>query len=115
MPHAHVQHWRDAVLARRLGLPKDSLRMAPAELLQDVLGVPLGSATPLALANSTAASVILMLDRRLQRQQHLWVRSWRRKQREYRKSPLAPVVCAREHFRCEFIAARDVNLCRCTH
>ena len=52
--------------------------MAPAELMLAVLGVPLGSATPLALANPTAASVVLMLDKHLLQQQHLWVgaQSW---------------------------------------
>ncbi len=60
-------------MAKRLGLPKDSLRMAPAELLPDVLGVPLGSATPLALANPSASSVVLLLDARFQQQQHLCV------------------------------------------
>ena len=58
-------------MAKRLGLPKDSLRMAPAELLPEVLGVPLGSATPLALANPSASSVVLLLDARFQQQQHL--------------------------------------------
>ena len=47
--------------------------MAPADLLPDVLGVPLGSATPLALANPSASGVVLLLDARFQQQQHLWV------------------------------------------
>ena len=47
--------------------------MAPAELLPEVLGVPLGSATPLALANPSASSVVLLLDARFQQQQHLLV------------------------------------------
>ena len=47
--------------------------MAPPDLLPDVLGVPSGSATPLALANPSAASVVLLLDARFQQQQRLWV------------------------------------------
>lgn len=61
------------VLARRLGLPKDSLRMAPAELMLEVLGVPLGSATPLAAGNPAAAAVVLLLDDSLKLQKQLLV------------------------------------------
>lgn len=61
------------MLARRLGLPKDSLRMAPAELMLEVLGVPLGSATPLAAGNPAAAAMVLLLDQCLQLQKLLLV------------------------------------------
>ena len=63
----------NVVLAKRLGLPKDSLRMAAAELMQEVLGVPLGSATPLAAANPAAAQVVLLLDELMKLQPQLLV------------------------------------------
>lgn len=47
--------------------------MASAELMQDVLGVPLGSATPLAVTNPAAANVILLLDQALKAQSVLLV------------------------------------------
>lgn len=39
--------------------------MAPSELLESVLGVPLGSVTPLAVVQPTASAVVLLLDHKL--------------------------------------------------
>lgn len=50
------------VLSARLGTGKGGIRMAPEDLLQAVLQVPLGSVTPLAVANPEAADVVLLLD-----------------------------------------------------
>ena len=47
--------------------------MAPGELMQSVLGVPLGSATPLAVGNPAAAGVVLLLDQQMRAQPHLLV------------------------------------------
>jgi hypothetical protein len=49
-------------LSARLGCGKSGLRFAPEELVPAVLGVPLGSVTPLALANPTAKDVVLLID-----------------------------------------------------
>eukprot|EP00250_Pteridium_aquilinum_P003590 c13898_g1_i1 orf=172-1110(+) len=53
-------------LSQRLGLGKGGLRMAPEDALQELLKVPLGSVTPLALINPSARSVILLLDHQYQ-------------------------------------------------
>ncbi|KAI5079294.1 hypothetical protein GOP47_0004773 [Adiantum capillus-veneris] len=58
-------------LSQRLGLGKGGLRMAPEDALQEVLKVPLGSVTPLALINPSARSVILLLDHRYRNQAKL--------------------------------------------
>ncbi|MCO5612297.1 hypothetical protein L7F22_066562 [Adiantum nelumboides] len=58
-------------LSQRLGLGKGGLRMAPEDALQDVLKVPFGSVTPLALFNPSARSVILLLDHQYQNQEKL--------------------------------------------
>ncbi|KAJ6805562.1 proline--tRNA ligase [Iris pallida] len=50
------------VLSQRLGLGKGGLRMAPEEALQEILQVPLGCVTPLALINDSARTVSLLLD-----------------------------------------------------
>uniref|UniRef100_A0A2N9HMM3 YbaK/aminoacyl-tRNA synthetase-associated domain-containing protein n=1 Tax=Fagus sylvatica TaxID=28930 RepID=A0A2N9HMM3_FAGSY len=50
------------VLSQRLGLGKGGLRMAPEEALGEVLQVPLGCVTPLALVNDSARDVSLLLD-----------------------------------------------------
>lgn len=50
------------VLSQRLGLGKGGLRMAPEEALQQILQVPLGCVTPLALINDSARTVSLLLD-----------------------------------------------------
>ncbi|KAL3684554.1 hypothetical protein R1sor_002576 [Riccia sorocarpa] len=50
------------VLSQRLGLGKSGLRMAPEDIMQAVLKVPLGCVTPFALLNQSARSVILFLD-----------------------------------------------------
>ncbi|GFR41444.1 hypothetical protein Agub_g2131 [Astrephomene gubernaculifera] len=61
------------VLSARLGVGKGGVRMAPEELLQAVLQVPLGSVTPLAVANPEAAPVVLLLDSRVRQQQQVFV------------------------------------------
>ncbi|URE04782.1 hypothetical protein MUK42_20485 [Musa troglodytarum] len=50
------------VLSQRLGLGKGGLRMAAEEALQEILQVPLGCVTPLALINESARDVSLLLD-----------------------------------------------------
>ncbi|KAL8482141.1 hypothetical protein ACS0TY_028339 [Phlomoides rotata] len=50
------------VLSQRLGLGKGGLRMAPEEALSEILQVPLGCVTPLALVNESARHVSLLLD-----------------------------------------------------
>ncbi|DBA79448.1 TPA: hypothetical protein ACH3X2_007720 [Trebouxia sp. C0005] len=47
--------------------------MAPSELLESVLGVPLGSVTPLAVVQPTAASIVLLLDQKLKGQDRILV------------------------------------------
>ncbi|KAG2497900.1 hypothetical protein HYH03_004165 [Edaphochlamys debaryana] len=53
------------VLSARLGTGKGGVRLAPEELLTAVLQVPLGSVTPLVVANPEAANVVLLLDAKL--------------------------------------------------
>lgn len=53
------------MLSTRLGCGKGGVRLAPDELLGGVLGVPLGSVTPLAVAQPGAAGVVLLLDAKL--------------------------------------------------
>ncbi|KXZ57037.1 hypothetical protein GPECTOR_1g98 [Gonium pectorale] len=53
------------VLSARLGVGKTGTRLAPEELLQTVLQVPLGSVTPLAVAQPEVADVVLLLDSRI--------------------------------------------------
>ncbi|PNH12462.1 putative prolyl-tRNA synthetase associated domain-containing protein 1, partial [Tetrabaena socialis] len=53
------------VLSARLGVGKGGTRLAPEELLTALLQVPLGSVTPLAVANPEAADVLLLLDSRI--------------------------------------------------
>eukprot|EP00199_Chlamydomonas_sp_CCMP681_P002693 CAMPEP_0119103434 /NCGR_PEP_ID=MMETSP1180-20130426/1865_1 /TAXON_ID=3052 ORGANISM="Chlamydomonas cf sp, Strain CCMP681" /NCGR_SAMPLE_ID=MMETSP1180 /ASSEMBLY_ACC=CAM_ASM_000741 /LENGTH=321 /DNA_ID=CAMNT_0007087931 /DNA_START=41 /DNA_END=1006 /DNA_ORIENTATION=- len=62
-----------AVLSARLGMGKGGLRFAPEEALDDVLHVPLGSVTPLAVVNSEAAQVLLLLDHKIQIQEAVLV------------------------------------------
>ncbi|PTQ46574.1 hypothetical protein MARPO_0010s0001 [Marchantia polymorpha] len=50
------------VLSQRLGLGKSGLRMAPEDIMQASLKVPLGCVTPFALQNDSARSVTLLLD-----------------------------------------------------
>ncbi|MCO5607786.1 hypothetical protein L7F22_061987 [Adiantum nelumboides] len=50
---------------------KGGLRMAPEDALQEVLKVPLGSVTALALFNPSARSIILLLDHQYQNQANL--------------------------------------------
>jgi len=64
---------RRAGLSSRLGLGRGGLRLAPDDLLAPVLGVSLGSVTPLALAHPGAGDVVLMLDEKLRRQARVWV------------------------------------------
>lgn len=59
-------------LSQRLGLGKGGLRMAPEDALQEVLKVPLGSVTPLALINPSARSVILLLDHQFKNHSRLF-------------------------------------------
>eukprot|EP00891_Asterochloris_glomerata_P009366 jgi/Astpho2/9366/gw1.00145.102.1_t len=54
------------VLGVRLGLPKPGVSFAPEDMLQSILQVPPGSATPLALVQPTATRVALLLDHKLQ-------------------------------------------------
>ncbi|PNW77186.1 hypothetical protein CHLRE_10g425950v5 [Chlamydomonas reinhardtii] len=61
------------VLSARLGTGKGGLRLAPEELLLEVLQVPLGSVTPLAVANPEAADVVLLLDDKIKAQQVVYV------------------------------------------
>lgn len=58
------------VLSQRLGLGKGGIRMAPEEALGEILQVPLGSVTPLALVNESARNVSLLLDKRFQALEH---------------------------------------------
>lgn len=60
-------------LGIRLGVPKPGVRMAPSELLESILGVPLGSVTPLAVVQPTASSVVLLLDQKLKGQDRILV------------------------------------------
>ncbi|XP_020578235.1 prolyl-tRNA synthetase associated domain-containing protein 1 [Phalaenopsis equestris] len=57
------------VLSQRLGLGKGGLRMAPEEALQEILQVPLGCVTPLALINESASAVSLLLDQAFKAQE----------------------------------------------
>lgn len=52
-------------LSARLGAGKGGIRLAPDELITSVLGVPLGSVTPLAASTPTATDVVLLLDIKL--------------------------------------------------
>lgn len=61
------------VLSARLGVGKGGIRLAPEELIGQVLQVPLGSVTPLALANSSAADVGLLLDEKLKAAERIFV------------------------------------------
>ncbi|PRW44459.1 prolyl-tRNA synthetase associated domain-containing 1 [Chlorella sorokiniana] len=61
------------LLSLRLGCGKGGLRMAPDDLLTGVLQVPLGSVTPLAVAQPSAAGVALLLDSLLQQQPRICV------------------------------------------
>lgn len=47
--------------------------MASEELVPSVLGVPMGSVTPLALANPTAANVVLLLDQKIRSETSIFV------------------------------------------
>ncbi|OAE34944.1 hypothetical protein AXG93_593s1000 [Marchantia polymorpha subsp. ruderalis] len=51
-----------SLLSQRLGLGKSGLRMAPEDIMQASLKVPLGCVTPFALQNDSARSVTLLLD-----------------------------------------------------
>eukprot|EP00899_Mesostigma_viride_P011224 jgi/Mesvir1/20101/Mv13342-RA.2 len=51
------------VLSQRLGLGKSGIRMAPPEDMQQLLQVPLGCVTPLAVLRETAKDVVLLLDK----------------------------------------------------
>lgn len=62
-----------AVLSARLGLGKGGLRMAPDDLISPILGVPLGSVTPLALGRPSAADVVLLLDQGIRSQSRVFV------------------------------------------
>ncbi|KAL0910902.1 hypothetical protein M5K25_018998 [Dendrobium thyrsiflorum] len=57
------------VMSQRLGLGKGGLRMAPEEALQEILQVPLGCVTPLALINESARAVSLLLDKAFKAQE----------------------------------------------
>ncbi|GIL72316.1 hypothetical protein Vretimale_3978 [Volvox reticuliferus] len=59
------------VLSARLGVGKSGTRMAPEELVTSVLQVPLGSVTPLAVANPEAANVVLLLDAKILDHEHV--------------------------------------------
>lgn len=72
-PAASASPTHNAVLSLRLGCGKGGLRMAPDELIGSFLQVPLGSVTPLAVAQPSAAGVVLMLDASLQQQQRICV------------------------------------------
>ncbi|KAL4428411.1 hypothetical protein ABPG75_002500 [Micractinium tetrahymenae] len=61
------------VLSARLGTGKGGVRMAPDELIASVLQVPLGSVTPLAACQPSAAGVALLLDQKLQGQPRIFV------------------------------------------
>ena len=61
------------MLSLRLGTGKGGLRMAPDELIGSVLQVPLGSVTPLAVAQPSAAGVALLLDASLKQQPRIFV------------------------------------------
>jgi hypothetical protein len=56
-------------VAARLGAGKGGIQLAPAELITSILGVPLGSVTPLAVSQPTAANVVLLLDSKLKSEQ----------------------------------------------
>lgn len=63
-----------AALSARLGVGKGGVRLAPDELVGEVLGLPLGSVTPLAVAQpAAAAAVCLLLDAKLRGQPRVWV------------------------------------------
>lgn len=53
------------ILSARLGAGKGGIRMAPDELISSILGVSLGSVTPLAVSQPTATDVVLLLDNKL--------------------------------------------------
>ncbi|GLC45750.1 hypothetical protein PLESTB_000502400 [Pleodorina starrii] len=59
------------VVGARLGVGKGGIRMAPEELLTAVLQVPLGSVTPLAIANPEATNVVLLLDAKIRDAAHV--------------------------------------------
>ncbi|MEW5303295.1 MAG: hypothetical protein WDW38_001620 [Sanguina aurantia] len=61
------------VLGARMGVGKNNLSMASEELVRSVLQVPLGSVTPLALANPSALEVLLLLDARIKDQVAIFV------------------------------------------
>lgn len=61
------------VLSARLGTGKGGVRLAPDELITSVLQVPLGSVTPLAACQPSAAGVALLLDQKLQAQPRIFV------------------------------------------
>jgi hypothetical protein len=55
------------VLSARLGLGKGGLRFAPDELLGPMLGVALGSVTPLAVSRTSASHVLVLLDDKIRK------------------------------------------------
>jgi hypothetical protein len=61
------------VLSARLGTGKGGIRLAPDELITSVLQVPLGSVTPLAVCQPSAAGVVLLLDQQLRGQKRIFV------------------------------------------
>lgn len=61
------------VLSARLGAGKGGVRLAPDELLPTILGVPLGSVTPLAVSRATATDVVLLLDEKLKSESSFFV------------------------------------------
>eukprot|EP00887_Chlorella_sp_A99_P004889 scaffold4.g4889.t1 len=60
-------------LSARLGVGKGGIRLAPDGLVGEVLGVPLGSVTPLAVGQPGAGDVVLFLDQKLRSQGRLFV------------------------------------------
>ena len=56
-----------------MGSGKGGLRLAPDDLIPSILGVPLGSVTPLALAHPPATDVVLLLDHAIQSQSLIYV------------------------------------------
>lgn len=56
-----------------MGLGKGGINMAAPELVEEVLKVPQGSVTPLAVANPEAARVVLLLDHKIQSADRVYV------------------------------------------
>jgi Ala-tRNA(Pro) deacylase len=54
-----------AALSARMGTGRGGIHFAPEEAVEKVLGVPLGSVTPLALSAPSAAGVGVLLDHNL--------------------------------------------------